>query len=249
MRQRRIGHCPDIAQLVLRTWRRARRQFHDERVASPPSGGQLPYRHKPVYSPGLPAEEPGVLVAAAKPPDNGRQMWHIGPAYDQQPTVMVSVVRELACPASRAISSTATPDSDMTKTNVCRSSRGAHTPSMPAFLHKARKSRRTWEASSDVPTLLVNTRPESCHSSPAASRASAWRLRCSRSAVTALCGKASVRRDFSVLVSPCRRTERHTATCGGTGGRVSGLPSRSKWSRRSALASSVRMPVVRDRIT
>jgi hypothetical protein len=28
----------------------------------------------------LPAEEPGVLVAAAKPPDNGRQMWHISPA-------------------------------------------------------------------------------------------------------------------------------------------------------------------------
>src|SRR5690348_2762154 len=91
MRQRRIGHRLDIAQLVLRTWRRARRQFHDERVASPPSGGQLPYRHKPVYSPGLPAEEPGVLAAAAKPPDNGRQMWHIGPAYDQQPTVLADL--------------------------------------------------------------------------------------------------------------------------------------------------------------
>ncbi len=37
---------------------------------------------------------------------------------------MVSVVLELACPASRAISSTATPDSDMTETNVCRSSLG-----------------------------------------------------------------------------------------------------------------------------
>jgi len=38
---------------------------------------------------------------------------------------MVSVVRELACPARWAISSTATPDSDMTETNVCLSSLGA----------------------------------------------------------------------------------------------------------------------------
>jgi hypothetical protein len=60
--------------------------------------------------------------------------------------------------------------------NVCRSSRGAHTPSMPAFLHKVRKSRRTCEASSGVPTLLVNTRAESRHSSPATSRASACRF-------------------------------------------------------------------------
>ena len=50
---------------------------------------------------------------------------------------------------------------------------------------------------------LVNTRPVSCHSGPADSRASACHLRCSRNAVTAFCGKARVRRDFSVLVSPC----------------------------------------------
>ena len=48
----------------------------------------------------------------------------------------------------------------MTDTNVCRSSRGAHTPSMPAFLHRVRKSRRTCETSSGVPTLVVNTAPE-----------------------------------------------------------------------------------------
>ncbi len=33
---------------------------------------------------------------------------------------MVSVVRALECPASLAISSPATPDSDMTEMNVCR---------------------------------------------------------------------------------------------------------------------------------
>jgi len=140
---------------------------------------------------------------------------------------MVSVVRELACPARRAISSTATPDTDITDTNVCRSSQGAQTPSMPAFLHRERKSRRTCEASSGVPTLVVNTRPVSCHSGPAARRDDACHLRCSRSAATALCGKASVRRDFSVLVSPCNRTDRHTAMLGGTGVRASGSPSRS----------------------
>ena len=117
---------------------------------------------------------------------------------------------ERGSPASRAISSTATPDSDMTATNVCREPHGAHTPSIPAFLQRVRKSRRTCEASSGVPTLLVNTRPESGHSSPAASRALACRFRCSRSAATALCGKARVCRDFSALVSPCNKP----LTCG-----------------------------------
>ena len=37
---------------------------------------------------------------------------------------MVSVIRELECPTRRAISSTATTDSDITETNVCLSSRG-----------------------------------------------------------------------------------------------------------------------------
>src|SRR5713101_8521062 len=45
----------------------------------------------------------------------------------------------------------------MSETNACLSSRGAHTPSMPAFWHSARKSRRTCDASSGVPTLVVNT--------------------------------------------------------------------------------------------
>jgi hypothetical protein len=40
-------------------------------------------------------------------------------------------------------------------------------------------------------------------------------------------GRARVRRDRSVLVSPWVRTDRHTATCGGTGGRAAGSPSRS----------------------
>jgi hypothetical protein len=40
------------------------------------------------------------------------------------------------------------------------SSRGAHTPSMPAFLHKARKSRRTCEASSGAPTLPGDFAPD-----------------------------------------------------------------------------------------
>ncbi len=49
----------------------------------------------------------------------------------------------------------------MTETNVCRNYRGAQTPSMPAFWHKARKSRRTCEASSRMPTFVVNITPES----------------------------------------------------------------------------------------
>jgi len=71
------------------------------------------------------------------------------------------VVRELECLVSRAIFATATPDADMTETNVCRNYRGAQTPSMPAFWHKARKSRRTCEASSRMPTFVVNITPES----------------------------------------------------------------------------------------
>jgi hypothetical protein len=49
-------------------------------------------------------------------------------------TVDRLVVLELECQASRAISSTVTPDSDMTEANVCRNSRRAHTLAIPAFL-------------------------------------------------------------------------------------------------------------------
>src|SRR5438094_756320 len=53
MGQRRIGNRPDFPQLVLRTWRRARGRYHDDRITSPSSGGQRPYRHEPVHFPGI----------------------------------------------------------------------------------------------------------------------------------------------------------------------------------------------------
>lgn len=57
---------------------------------------------------------------------------------------------------------------------------------------------------------------------------------------TAACGSRRVRRDFSVLTSPWERTDRQTAT----------VPSsKSMCSHRSARASSVRIPVVKDSTT
>ncbi len=56
---------------------------------------------------------------------------------------IVLVVLELECLVSHVIAAIATLDSDMTDTNVYRNSRAAHAPSMPAFLYRARKSRRT----------------------------------------------------------------------------------------------------------
>jgi len=56
-------------------------------------------------------------------------------------------------------------------------------------------------------------------------------------------GRARVQRDSLVLVSPRARTDRHTWTCGGTGGTAWGSPSRQTASQRSARASSVRMLV------
>ena len=53
-----------------------------------------------------------------------------------------------------------------------------------------------------------------------------------------------MRRDFSVLVSPWARTDRHTAALAGMGGTVSGSP-KLMCSHRRALASSARMPVAR----
>jgi hypothetical protein len=48
----------------------------------------------------------------------------------------------------------------------------------------------------------VNTSPVSCHLSPAAVRSGAWASARPRSAATASRGRARVRRDRSVLVSP-----------------------------------------------
>ena len=80
---------------------------------------------------------------------------------------------------------------------------------------------RTFPASSASPLWVVNTSPVSCQSWPA--RSAARRPGCpaqARSAWTATEGRPRVRRDCSVLVSPCTRTDRQTATCGGTGGRA-----------------------------
>ena len=61
---------------------------------------------------------------------------------------MTSVVRELEWPASRAISSTGTPEADSRLTKLVRSSRGAHPSPMPAALQTEREDRRTFAASS-----------------------------------------------------------------------------------------------------
>jgi hypothetical protein len=55
-----------------------------------------------------------------------------------------------------------------------------------------------------------------------------------------------VRRDFRVFVSPPRRTDRHTATCGGTGGTAAGSPTRSTSAHVSARSSYVLAPVSND---
>jgi hypothetical protein len=57
----------------------------------------------------------------------------------------------------------------------------------------------------------------SAHLAPARLRASVWRSCCSRSATIARCGKARVRREDRVLVSPPARTDRNTRMCGRTG--------------------------------
>ena len=54
-----------------------------------------------------------------------------------------------------------------------------------------------------------------------------------RSASTAICGRPSVRRDRSVLVSPRDRTERHTAALAGTGGVAAGSPKPTCSQRRA----------------
>ena len=60
---------------------------------------------------------------------------------------------------------------------------------------------------------MVNTRPDSRHRSPAASRSAGCAF-CLRSASRHRAGSESIRRDLMVLVSPSKRTERHTSTRG-----------------------------------
>jgi hypothetical protein len=108
---------------------------------------------------------------------------------------------------------------DPLETKLCRSSRGVQSAGLsPAVFTTRRNARRTLAASSLVPTCEANTRPVLCQASPAWSRASSCSLRWLRSAVAPRTGRARVRRDFLVLVSPPSRTERHTWIEGGIGG-------------------------------
>jgi DNA-binding XRE family transcriptional regulator len=84
---------------------------------------------------------------------------------------MTSVVRELAWPASWAISCTGMPEADTRLTKLVRNSRGAPVSSMPAARQVDRKDRRTLAASSAMPVAMVRTRACSCQSFPAASDA------------------------------------------------------------------------------
>src|SRR5215471_16130810 len=68
---------------------------------------------------------------------------------------MTSVVRELECPASRAISSTGTPDADSKLTKLVRNSRGVQSSPIPAALQMALNCRLTLLAPNCVPTLVV----------------------------------------------------------------------------------------------
>jgi len=52
----------------------------------------------------------------------------------------------------------------------------------------------------------VNTRPLSCHNSPAFSRSAAWAALRSRSVKSAISGSFSVRHDRFVFASPCAPT-------------------------------------------
>ena len=91
-------------------------------------------------------------------------------------------------------------------TNVVRSSRGVQPSPAPASVEMRSYILRTFPASSAAPWWLVNTSPVSCQSSPAASCSAAWLPDQARSAWTAAAGRPRVRRDRSVLVSPCART-------------------------------------------
>ena len=76
----------------------------------------------------------------------------------------------------------------------------------------------------------------------------AWVVWNSRSrARTQRAGRASVRRDWGVLVSPPSRTDRQTSIDGGRGG--SAWLARSTWSQVSARNSSVLAPVSSDTVT
>src|SRR5436190_22851902 len=69
-----------------------------------------------------------------------------------------SVVLELECPASRAISSTGTPELDIRETKEWRNSRGVQFVPIFAALQAALNSRRTLAASRGAPVLVAKTR-------------------------------------------------------------------------------------------
>jgi hypothetical protein len=123
-----------------------------------------------------------------------------------------SVVRVEACPARRAISSVLTPRWLMTLTNEVRSSRGIQPSPVPAAVHTRLNIFRMFPPSSAAPRWEVKTSPVSCHRPPARARSRSWLACRARSASTASFGRARVRRDRPVLVSPRARTDRHTAT-------------------------------------
>ncbi len=75
--------------------------------------------------------------------------------------------------------------------------------SRPAASRTSRTDRRTLPASSGVPTLDANTSPCSCHRFPAGRGSWSAARRCGAcSASTARRGRANVRRDLRVFVSP-----------------------------------------------
>ncbi len=106
--------------------------------------------------------------------------------------------------------STGTPFADSTDTNVCRISRGTQSSPRPAFFVMILNALITLFAVKAVPTLDANSSPVFCHTSPARARSLFCCAQSFLSASTHRCGKASVRRDFCVFVSPPARSDRHT---------------------------------------
>jgi hypothetical protein len=109
-------------------------------------------------------------------------------------------------------------------TNVVRSSRGVQPSPTPAAVQTRLNIFRTLPAFSAAPQWFVETQPGVLPALPLVSRSPAWLSDQARSGWTAVAGRPRVRRHRSVLVSPCTRTDRHTAICGGTGGRAAGSP-------------------------
>jgi len=122
----------------------------------------------------------------------------------------VSVVRLELWPTRCAISSTLMPPSDISETKVWRSSRGVQHSPIPASRQTFLKRFLTFDGSSGVPTEVVKTRPCSRQRPSAALRSTSCSSHSIRSACATAPGRARVRRDLDVLVSPPARTDRHT---------------------------------------